>query len=736
MKQALNLKPTPVWLAIFYSATSLAQIASDGSLPGKNKFDKVEINAKSPTDNEMRQRSLVAKRIYGREDIDRFGNINMADVLSNLPGVVIINGAPALSGLDPKYTKILINGDPAPAGWTAEQIDAALVERIEVMRSQTANKSSQAIGGTINIVFKSVPRKAEQTLRVGASYQNERPGPTGTFTTSGKAGDLSYSLPFSFNELLQTYRVNSLRSSLDSNNNFSTGYEEMYWRYNYISPSFSPKFEYTINDDEKLTSQSFFQNITRFLRHRFDRSVLSGVPASESDMDRDTEYKLFRTNLKWTKNLSEANRIEATAAFNRIVEADNLQTSRYAVPDFRRETKVSDTTQTYNIAFTHVANSQHVIATGFDILNKRKETSSLSLYLTQGLNPLASERPFFATSDTKSVYVQDEWEVDNQLALNLGIRAETITLTSEVPFAFAAQLDPFNASSASNQFSIWSPSLFVSYKPDASKKNTLRAGFSRAYKSPDVSDMDLIPIINRNAPDTSKTNNELLSDWTGNPALKPELAVNFDLSYEMYFNQTSSLSVGGFYRDITDITAEVTTLRKVYWATAPRWVSQARNFSHGTSYGMEIEWRAGAADLLPAAYTPANPLNFRLNLNFYGSQIDALPGPNNRLPSQYPWTATLGVDCKPTSNLTLGASAFVSPEFRRQVSDREVFEQSNLDWVNAFAQYKLDTKSTLRLGVNNMFPSTNRYSSFTTAAQSIQNRSGRTGITLTYDTKL
>lgn len=95
---------------------AFAQIASDGSLPGRNKFDTVEVVAKAPSDNDLRNRSLVAKRIYGREELERFGDSNLADVLSNLPGVSMVNGVPGLSGMNAKYTKLLFNGDPAPAG--------------------------------------------------------------------------------------------------------------------------------------------------------------------------------------------------------------------------------------------------------------------------------------------------------------------------------------------------------------------------------------------------------------------------------------------------------------------------------------------------------------------------------------------------------------------------------------------------------------------------------------------
>ena len=136
-----SLRYCLVALMAAVGTTSIAQIASDGSLPAANKFDSVEVIGKSATSNVLRQRSLVAKRIYGNDEIERFGDTNLLDSLSNLPGVQIHNGLPALSGMDPKYTKLLFNGDPAPAGVSLAEVSPSLIERIEIVRGQSANQS-------------------------------------------------------------------------------------------------------------------------------------------------------------------------------------------------------------------------------------------------------------------------------------------------------------------------------------------------------------------------------------------------------------------------------------------------------------------------------------------------------------------------------------------------------------------------------------------------------------------
>jgi iron complex outermembrane receptor protein len=52
------------------------------------------------------------------------------------------------------YTQILINGVPAPQGFNLDQLSPS---QIEVPRASTAEQSTQAVAGTINIILKEAP---------------------------------------------------------------------------------------------------------------------------------------------------------------------------------------------------------------------------------------------------------------------------------------------------------------------------------------------------------------------------------------------------------------------------------------------------------------------------------------------------------------------------------------------------------------------------------------------------
>jgi hypothetical protein len=105
----------------------------------------VEIRGSEVTDTEQRRREPVAKQIFGREELDKYGDVSVTDVLKRLPGVTLSGGNPRLRGLGAGYTLILVNGEPAPPGFSLENLPPSQVERIEVTKGPTAEHSEQAV---------------------------------------------------------------------------------------------------------------------------------------------------------------------------------------------------------------------------------------------------------------------------------------------------------------------------------------------------------------------------------------------------------------------------------------------------------------------------------------------------------------------------------------------------------------------------------------------------------------
>jgi outer membrane receptor for ferrienterochelin and colicins len=90
---------------------------------------KVEISAQPLTDTEQRRRDPVAKTVVGRDEIEKYGDTNLSDVLKRLPGVNMSGGNPRLRGLGSGYTLVLVNGEPAPPGFSLDNLSPSQVER-------------------------------------------------------------------------------------------------------------------------------------------------------------------------------------------------------------------------------------------------------------------------------------------------------------------------------------------------------------------------------------------------------------------------------------------------------------------------------------------------------------------------------------------------------------------------------------------------------------------------------
>ena len=80
-----------------------------------------------------------------------------------------------MRGLGGGYTQILIDGEPAPRGFSLDELSPEQIERVEILRAPTAETGARAIGGTINIVTRGSYGKKQNDLKIGAGVEN---GPT------------------------------------------------------------------------------------------------------------------------------------------------------------------------------------------------------------------------------------------------------------------------------------------------------------------------------------------------------------------------------------------------------------------------------------------------------------------------------------------------------------------------------------------------------------------------------
>jgi len=177
----------------------LAPAAQNPQQP-ENILKPVEI--RTNREGDTRRLSTAAKIIIGREEIERYGDSSMGELLKRLPGITSSGrpgrgGPPAMRGMGGGYTQIMIDGERAPRGFSLEDILPEQVERIEIMRAPTAETGARAIAGTINIITRGGYVKYLNNLNLGASLENGKFAPGASWSRSDTVDGMSYSLTLS-----------------------------------------------------------------------------------------------------------------------------------------------------------------------------------------------------------------------------------------------------------------------------------------------------------------------------------------------------------------------------------------------------------------------------------------------------------------------------------------------------------------------------------------------------------
>ena len=672
------------WMALAALTAPISVWAQDSSVGGQTEtttapqtsvIQRVEIVGRQGS-TELRRAASVAKQIYGREELDRFGDTNVLDVMRRLPGVNVSSGGPRMRGLGAGYTQILINGDPAPQGFNLDQLSPSQIERIEVLRAPTADQSAQAVAGTINIILKEAPRSSQKSLRLGLSNGRDRPMANMNYSISESKGPFNMSLPVSLFEWDRQIRTTVDRQMEGTDGKpavseqIGTG-TSWGWGYN-----IAPRFNFKFSDEQTLSIATFFQKGYWNFRTDFLNRAISGNPVFDDNSMQDGFWENRRGNLTWVNRFSPDQRIEIKAGIQQGRSAFDSRNLRSGALQLNTVGSNQDNAITQSGKYSHLLGSSHSLTAGWDLENRdRLERRTTTDAAGKALLPSFEGQPFEAQVRRQAFYIQDEWEISPQWQLYLGLRNERILSESAT-----------TASPVRNESSVLSPLAHVTYKFNPKSRDMIRASLTRSYKAPGLNTLLARPQINGAFINTNLTNTPLAPDRMGNPALTPELATGLDIAYENYLTNDGIFSVGIFHRNLTNVVRNVTELRTVSWANAPRWVSQPQNFSDAVTSGLEFELRGRASDLLPSLLGTAKALNIRTSLSIYNSSIAALNGPNNRLDGQQPWSANFGFDQRIAGlPLSVGGNFSYTPGYDTRQTEDQVLKRSSARSIDLFA---------------------------------------------------
>ena len=673
-------------LGVFAQDVGVGSPAEPGVSAQPSVIQRVEIVARQGS-TELRRAASFAKQIYGREELDRYGDTNALDVMRRLPGVNVDSGGPRMRGLGSGYTQILINGDPAPPGFNLDQLSPSQIERIEVIKAATAEQSSQAVAGSINVILKETSRRSLSSLRLGLASGKDRPLGNVNYSISESAGPFNMSLPISVFEWNREIRNTVDRKMAGSDGQTAVSEQlgkinSWGWGYN-----FAPRFNYKVSDEQTIALATFFQKGYWNNRTDYTNRAVLGNPIFDDNAIQDGYWENRRGNLTWINRFSEDQRIEIKAGVQQSRSAFDLRNLRAGATQLQTAGSNQDDAITQAGKYSQLLGSAHTLTAGWDLENReRLERRTTTNGAGMALLPSFEGQAFEAQMRRQAYYIQDEWEISPQWQLNLGLRNERIASESK------------NAAlPVSNVSSVLSPLAHVTYKFDPKSRDMVRASLTRSYKAAGLNALLARPVVNSAYANTNQTNTYLAPDRIGNPSLSPELATGLDIAYENYLSNDGIFSVGVFHRNLTNVVRNLTELRSVPWAAAPRWITQPQNFSDAVTSGLEFELRGRASDLMPQLMGNAKALNIRSSLSFYRSSIAALPGPNNRLDGQQPWSANLGFDQRISGlPLSVGGNLSITPGYDTRQTTEQYFKRSSTKGIDLFAMMPLSPSMSIR----------------------------------------
>jgi len=665
----------------------------------------VQITGGRPDDVQERRNSTAAKIIVGREEIDRFGDATLGDVLKRLPGVTLQGrpgrgGAIRLRGLGNGYTQILLDGERVPPGFSLDSLTPDQIERIEILRAPTAETGARAIAGTINIITRGGYTRRVNDVRLTAAYENGKVQPSASWTRNFTAGD------FIVNYSLSAFHVDRDNSStttttdrrLDDGTVTLEQVDDGRLRASGGGVHATARIQWRPEGgaDSVTLTPILFANRFHSRREGTLTQTVGALPPpyDTAETTARTGTSLARLNSEWTHRFGPDARVEWRAGVGQALAPVNSFRSEFSNGSESRtleETSRShDTTVTASGKLVTQVFEEHSLVSGIELESNRRADTRTSL---QNGQPILTDFSDNISASTMRLagYAQDEWSVSEHWAAHAGLRWEGIRTRGSVE-----EGQP----EAMNQSSVWTPLLHAVWKPDPKGRDQVRISLTRSYRSPTLSNLIARPSVNTRYP-VPGPNTPTQADRAGNPNLKPELATGIDIAVERYLVGSGLLSANIFRRNISDYMRSVTTLETVSYASVPRYVTRAQNVGDAVTQGLELEAKFRASDVIDGAPR----IDVRANTSVFSSRVKSVPGPDNRLDQQPDYTANVGADYRFAGvPLTMGGNLNWTPGYTTRVSDVQTASIGKKLVIDAYGLWTFNPALALRLSFSNLDP--------------------------------
>lgn len=662
-----------------------AQQATDTKIQSKQEApQRVEIQARSET--QLARQEAAAKTIIGSADLVKFGDTNVLDAMRRVPGVQVNNNKIQLLGMNANYTQVLIDGEP-PRGVNVEDIPMQMIERIEIYRTANAQFSTQAVGGTVNIILKRAASTAQQSIKVTAGYV-QRELANVEWNNSGKQGNFSHAVS-------ATASMNSVGSNVPrktvTEQTIADETGKILQQYDAVTDRrmtdrdirISPRLQYKTDSNINLTSTTMFAYGSGEADSTRDYIFLKGPTLDVANMRfRDTtERANINSTLRATTSFSNDLKLDVSAGFhaNRINNSQISQNYRLNgglsfVRNYDTDVRVLGAHTSGKVSIPTNAEHDMVLGwtgSGTTVHIDRNQTDTYTGNSQPNYLPQSARNELYKSA----IYAQDEWKFQKNSSIYLGLRWESLGINSE---GSAQDKSKYSTS-------VLSPIVQTMWQLNPENTDRVRLGLARTYQAPN--DFYLI------SPKIYSVNNSIQNpNFIGNPNLRPELAWGFDAAYEHNGKDGLNYAVRAKVQQIDDLHRDT-----VYFENNAWW---KKYVNAGSAVGQSVELSTQFP--LKRFMNEAPDVDVSMTYMHFWSDVKGLPQPFNQLnPYTYQFTLNLNYRLKDVP-LTLGMNAKLQDSHWQQISltDREYLKSPAT--LDLFALWKFDKKNQLRLAINNI----------------------------------
>jgi outer membrane receptor for ferrienterochelin and colicins len=623
----------PAGIAVAQDAAPGATAVTAADLDDPTQLEEIVVSGEIQYRN--RTETPAPTLVYDQQFFAEFEPVSVGDQLRRVPGVAFTSDigesdAPQLRGLGQGYTQVLVNGRPIPGAGNdrtvfVDRIPAEIVDRIEIIRSPSADIDSQGVGGTINIILKDgATLPPGMILRAGAVYDVDNSETRGNFAASKSGANADQSVYYSVTVDWQE-RFNNKEVVEEVFEEDSVGFddevaaggmgrglqqwdhpedsvavervEEMDWR-DTRDVSFNGDLTWNISDESSIRFDAFYLSTARdehqdTIVYEGDGSV-GGLDLGDPELefqDADFNQDSWGISGLYERTLSDVSKMEIDLSYASFVD-DSVELSFEETTDglVERERIDADDGEwmlgaSYTRELPTWAPNGAELKIGFAAKWKDR---SYRLTLDEDLadaDYATTDGNFDYSENRFDVYGRIAWHLSDAVTLETGLRAESTKTEQDfrTDFLEGGVLDETEEGSADGSEFLLNPSVHLQWK--LTDDDQLRFSVARTVRRPGID--QLIPAFSVESPGDEDVT-------IGNPGLGFETSWGFDAGYERRFGKQGVVGFNVFTRDITDLIALVNTGDGVDTigldpADYPGGLYSYRNIGDAKTHGFEFD---------------------------------------------------------------------------------------------------------------------------------------------------